>query len=792
VNARETRVPLHGRLQHLTAVGDQLSRVVAGNSERAGAVILVNGNSGVGKSAFANKVMENARDRGFDVYQTACEPFHEGMSYFPVRELVRQVAEGRPAGVVIAEMFGAGSSQAEMAAVSESVNADPASRREALVATFTNIILGRFHNPDARPVVLFIDDLEHLDAGSADALICLVSRLDEGKVVLLGGYRSDLVSTSAHPLKPVIASARRMEGVCTMLELKHFGENDFDLLVNALLAAPTDLPSKFYSKLFLETEGNPLFAREVLRMLRTPKIDGSPGPLSLISGTWKFSGDIAQWDIPDTVEEVIASRLDLLDTQQRQELETAAVVGRRFAFEVLSKLIEASEDDLLRDLERFLSVDIIRELNTNDEMFEFSHGKIGEVLYKSLSGLRKRRIHSQVAQVLAGMTRTANEDWDALIGEHLFLAARHVDGFPYLLRAARNAGAIGSAAQAAMLFRKALTASDGAVLSANDTRQSIQLELAGALIASSESGEAGDILEHLTGAGVPSQIRVRALNHLGDVLLFEGDVEQALGKYDQSRDLAESLGDLTALCEVMCGLAELHGRQYERKAGISPDEADSHRVAYVLNVNRAYELHRHVANGPLRARVLRNKAKLSRVSGDLAAAVSLYKESIGSTDNRVAEHRFLIPYAKTLRRAGKAEEALGIVDRVLAWSAQVSSRRSEAIAWQYRAMILMTIAKTPEDLEEAKNLGERAVRAHRGIGYVQGMHETQLMLGEIALRIGRKDDAVEQFRAASNQRDFSADQILEIAARELDANGEEDRAAVVRHAISQAPVEPAA
>lgn len=778
-----TSTSLYGRVSELATVTARLADVSSGEADPSGAVILISGDSGVGKSALANAVLARAAQQGFDVFQTACEPFHEGMSYFPARELVRQVAGGRATGAAIAELFGDGSPQSEMASVSESVNADPSSRREALVATFTNIILGRFAKPDARPILLFIDDLEHLDAGSADALICLVSRLNEGKVVLFGAYRTDLVATSAHPLRPVIASARRMEGVCTTFELKGFDEGHFDSLVDTILVGPTSLPASFYRKLYRETEGNPLFTREVLRMLRSPGTDDSPGALSVTDGAWTFGGDVETWAIPDTVEEVIATRLDLLDVEQRKELEIAAVVGRRFAFEVFSGLMQTGEEKLLRDLEQFLNFDLIRELDQNDETFEFSHGKIRDVLYHSLSGLRRRRVHAQVAAVISELVGTANEDWDALIGEHLFLAARHTDAFPYLLRAARNAQATGAATEAAALFRKSIEASSGAVLSGDDSRQSILLELAGALLTASEAGEAGDVLEQLTDAGVVSTIRVRALNLLGDALLFDGEVDQALAAYDASRHLAVQLNDEVALCEVMCDLAELHGRQYERKSGISPTESQQHRASYVENVEEAYRLHQKLPKGPLLARVLRNKAKLARVSGDLSEAESLYRRSIESSDARASEHRFLIPYAKTLRRAGNPDEALVIVDRVLAWSSQVGSLRSQAIAMQYRATILMTIAQSEADLMTVWDLAEKAVRGHRQIGFSQGIHETELLLGETALRLGHTPEALERLRLATGQRDLTDNEVLEVAARELDANGEEDRAARVRLAI---------
>jgi tetratricopeptide (TPR) repeat protein len=270
---------------------------------------------------------------------------------------------------------------------------------------------------------------------------------------------------------------------------------------------------------------------------------------------------------------------------------------------------------------------------------------------------------------------------------------------------------------------------------------------------------------------------------MGDVLLFEGEVDQALEAYEESRRLAESLDDNEALCAVLCDLAELHGRQYERQAGIAPACAEKHRIQYVAHVNKAFAMHTNLVPGPLRARALRNKAKLSRVSGELSAAESLYRQAIDTVDSRVASHRFLIPYAKTLRRAGKADEALEHIERVISWSTQVGSVRSQAIGWQYKATFLMARAKSEESVPEANATAERALRVHQSIGYAQGIRETEIVLGEIALRAGDLERALEWFSSAAGARDLKRTDLLEVIATELDANGEEDRAAVIRNAI---------
>ncbi|MEW1952705.1 AAA family ATPase [Terrabacter sp. NPDC080008] len=771
---------LFGRQREMHALDGMIDNLLAAQEKSTSRVALLSGHSGVGKSALASAALERALARGAQVVRIACEPFHDGMSFFPIREIVRQLTEGRPLDKAVAEIYGENSTQSEMAAVSESPTAEPASRREALVATFTNVIVGRFSAQSRAPLIIFIDDLEHLDAGSADALICLISRISEAPVLLMGAYRRDLTMASTHPLRTVITTARRVDGMLTLLEVDTFAERDIAELTQVMLGGRCDLPGAFYDKLAKETEGNPLFIREILRTLSTPGPSQEVPPLRAVDGVWTFGGLIDVWRIPETVEDVIAARLNALDGDRRQDLEYAAVVGRRFAFEVLSKLISIGEEELLGHLEQFLSFDIIREVDVRDDTFEFSHGKIRDVLYQSLSGLRRRRIHAKVAEVLTHFIGSTNEDWDALIGRHLHAASNYTEAFPYLLRAARSAAKTGSAREAASLYRDAYESADHAILTGHESKSAVGLELVEALLGVTETVEARKVLETMLGDPLPADSRAMALNYLGDALLFEGKIAESFEAYANCEVLARANNLEEAICEVACDLAEVHGRQYEKLAGSDPVKATEHGRTSQHYVEEAYARVQRVSSATLKARTLRIKAKQLRVAGDLRGALDLYKQSISCVDKRVAGHRFLIPYAKALRLVGDASEAARVVDRVMEWSIQAGSRRSEAIALQYRGLMRMMSAADAHELDEAKLDLVKAVTLHRVVRFVQGIHETELLLGEVTLRLGNYDEALDHLRTAVGTPDTDLHGVLLSAAKELDANGEADRAGALR------------
>jgi tetratricopeptide (TPR) repeat protein len=556
-------------------------------------------------------------------------------------------------------------------------------------------------------------------------------------------------------------------------------------VAKAMLGGDIDLPVRFFDRLFAETEGNPLFIREILRALSAPSAQSAGGSLVFTDDAWRLVGAVTAWQIPDSVENAIAERLDLIDPAQRTELELAAVIGRRFAFEVFATLSESDESDLLDYLEALLNFDIIREINPSDETFEFSHGKIRDVLYESMSHLRRARVHAQVADVLIQLdSRGANEDWSALIGEHLLLGRKYDEALPYLLAAARSAMTIQAAREAEGLFGKWLEAARRAREAPDEDPDQIELDRAEALKAAADYEAAGDLLRDIASRQVSQHIRGWALNHLGDIDLLRGEVDRAIECYEQCELLARDSSDLELECETAADLAELHMRMAERLAGIDPDTAAMHSSKYNEYLDREVVSATELDIDHFLARAYRNRAKHDRTNGRLEEAVEGYEAALEKTDRRIASHQYIIPYAKALRLVGRSSEALQRADEVLTWSRQIGSLRSEAIARQYRGLIMYeTALDTGSDLAPAREELALALSLHQDISFDQGRRETEVILGELELSAGDPGAAERHFRA-SYESATDAEAALKAAAGELRANGEVTRANRILDALA--------
>jgi predicted ATPase len=767
-------------------LADITAALVAVKNTGSGRLILIRGESGVGKSILAETVARDAMSLGFYVAQTVCEPFHEGMSFFPIRELMRQLSRAETWQDEVASIYGAGSSEASMAVIAELTDADPAARRDALLGTLANIVFGRANLDGSTPLLLMVDDLERTDAGTTDSLLCLLARLHEGPVVVVGTYRTDVVNATgpSHPLTPLISAAGRSGSKAMSVLLRPLPREELTALVGAILGGATELPEGFLIQLWRETEGNPLFLREIVRALHDES-SIAEARLVRVEGRWRILGDWRNRRTPGTVEEAIRARLDLMDAGARGELERASVIGRRFAFEVMNRLTDEGEESLLRHLEECLSLSLIQESPEGDEAYEFTHGKIREVLYASMTRTRQRMMHAKVADALMALRTTVSEDWDALIGEHLYQAHRYSEAVPLLTAAARSLLAISAASEAANVLEKAITASmqtDGEAAASVAELRLLRIE---ALVLACEYNDALDAAQQTLSDPVSTRRdQGWALDYIGDIEWTKSRFDAAFKAYEAAELIALAEVDSELELEVCADLSEAYERMAESRAAYDAQQAAELDHKAVEYLERQYALAQSSGDAGAKARAFRNKAKRLRRDGDLDGSIRMYERGLELTDSRVATHSVLISYAKTLRFVGRREESAALVRRVLDWSSQSGARRSLGIALHHQALLILE-QEGPTD--EVLNDLTRALSIHREIGYDRGVSEVQMTLGEWHARRGQLGVAVIHLRESMHSNPEICDsEIIEMAARHLDAIDEHLRSHALREASHRA------
>lgn len=259
------------------------------------------------------------------------------------------------------------------------------------------------------PLVIVLDDLHWSDSSSLLLLEFAGREIADGRILIMGNYR-DVELNRRHPLAQTLGQLLR-ERQFERVALKGLTEGDVQAFITAVAGLPA--PPALLRIVYAQTEGNPLYVTEVVRLLAQ---EGLLTPERLRS-----VADRQDWNVrvPEGVWEVISRRLDRLSERCYDTLMTAAVIGRIFTLEQLDRLLDdMSEDRVLAVLEEALEARIIDELPSSIGSYQFSHALIRETLAGEVSNTRQARLHARIAEGL-------RELYGASADEHAGQLAHH-------------------------------------------------------------------------------------------------------------------------------------------------------------------------------------------------------------------------------------------------------------------------------------------------------------------------------------------------------------------------------
>ena len=161
------------------------------------------------------------------------------------------------------------------------------------------------------------------------------------------------------------------------------------------ITSGTKPPAALVEAVYRETEGNPFFVNEVVRLL-------------VADGRLDKPESVTSWSvtIPQGVREVVGRRLDHLSDECNRVLTIGSVIGREFDLKTVEKVLSQAEegrmtgDRLIEVLEEAVAARVISEVPNRLDWYSFAHALIRETLYEELSTARRVRLHRQIGEVL--------------------------------------------------------------------------------------------------------------------------------------------------------------------------------------------------------------------------------------------------------------------------------------------------------------------------------------------------------------------------------------------------------
>jgi predicted ATPase/DNA-binding SARP family transcriptional activator len=447
--------PFVGREQELARLRTALDNALSGR----GALVLLAGEPGIGKTRLAEELGIYAALRGAGVFIGCCHDDEAAPAYWPWVEIIRSYVSDRDPAALMSEMgAGAGDIARLVPAIcdrlpdlSAPATADPEEARFRLQDSICTLL----RNASARrPLMLFLDDLQWADKSTL-LLLQFLARDIRGNRILLVGASRDMDVDAAHPLSQAMATLQTSDVAqrYTLAGLSH------DEVRKMIAAIGEREPRPFLvDGVFDRTEGNPFFVRELLDdLIEGQKIRREDGKLALS----ELSSD--EWGIPESVRDVLRGRLGRLSSNCIRFLSVASAMPGSFSWKVLAPACGGDEDHLLDALDEALSAQILREKDFSDGgyVYEFTHDLIRQAIYEDLSRTRRGRIHRQIGETVEGLCGAELPTNLAAMTYHFFKALPIGDvdkAIKYTSLAADNAHALFAYEEAARLYELSLHA----------------------------------------------------------------------------------------------------------------------------------------------------------------------------------------------------------------------------------------------------------------------------------------------------------------------------------------------
>jgi DNA-binding SARP family transcriptional activator len=426
-----------GRERELAELVGGLDDAFAGR----GRLFLLVGEPGIGKSRLAEELIAHASERGPRVLVGRCWEAGGAPAYWPWVQALRTLVREAEPGALRAQL---GAGAADLAQIVPELKerfpdlAEPISLESeaARFRLFDAVAEFLRRASESQPIVLVLDDLHAADAPSLLVLRFLARQVGSSRILLLGAYR-DVDPIPGQPLTEMLVEVAREPGT-RGLSLDGLSEREVAEYVE--LTAPAIASADLAAALSEETEGNPLFVGEIVRLL---SVEGAR------------SEGLA---IPQSVRDVIARRLAHLSDECNRVLVLASVLGREFAFDMLGRLAGVSENALLDVLDEAMRARVVCDVPGTPDRLRFAHVLIRDTLYEGLTTARRVRLHSQAVEALEALHGEEPGRYLAELAYHCMAGRDYHGGLRYARRAGDRAFALLAYEEAVRLYEIALEA----------------------------------------------------------------------------------------------------------------------------------------------------------------------------------------------------------------------------------------------------------------------------------------------------------------------------------------------
>jgi class 3 adenylate cyclase/tetratricopeptide (TPR) repeat protein len=410
---RRQDAPMVGREREMATLSAIFRRAI---DERACRMATVIADAGVGKSRLVREFTATLAAESV-VVRGKCLPYGEGITFWPLVEATREAAsiaaEDPPdvARAKLTALTGDDAVTARLASViGMSAEQFPVAETFWAARRFLEI-LGR-----KRPITVVIDDIHWAEQTFLELIGNLVETVEGSSVLLLCTSRHDLLEH--HPEWALDADAQR-------IVLQPLTDADAGMVVGGLLG-DAGIAGEVQDRIVKAAEGNPLFVEQLLSMM----ID--TGSLHYADERWEPTGDLADIDVPPSIQALLAARLDLLAREERAVIEPASVIGVSFAEAAVTELapepVRTKVPDHLSSMTRKQLVRHTPVPNPEELGYRFQHILIRDAAYNGLLKRARATFHERFVEWAdeLNLRQGRAQEFEEITGYHLEQSYRYL------------------------------------------------------------------------------------------------------------------------------------------------------------------------------------------------------------------------------------------------------------------------------------------------------------------------------------------------------------------------------
>ncbi len=435
------RGPLVGRQNELRLI----TALLAAPAQGAGAVLIMQGPAGLGKTRLAQEICYLAQARGYLPLMGGAYEQEKDLPYGPIIAALRSALnDAREQAHLIPSELAAGIPELQPVPRLSSQNEGAAqSRLFAGVLRFLKALAA------PAPVVLIVDDMQNADEATIKLFHYLARNAAEFPLLLVGTCRPTDQETSEELAK--LLSTLQRNALADIVSLPPLSEGEHQQLLQRALGKG-EVEAAFAEEIFSFTEGNPLFAVEMIDQLM------KAGEITLQEGVWR-AGAIAKPYLPPSLQILLAQKWNRLSPKAQALAQTVAVAGRLADLNVLEKILQLPVAEILALLDETLSVRLLKESGME---FSFVHPLFHEGVYQQMSQTRQRHLHGEVAKTLEHFYSEQESLPVEALADHYLRSDAPKSAVKYLIMAGDRAAALYAHERAVKYYAQALALDAGA------------------------------------------------------------------------------------------------------------------------------------------------------------------------------------------------------------------------------------------------------------------------------------------------------------------------------------------